>query len=111
MKSTVENVVESLLACGGTRRETERRLAELAIGVVAALRQASITPEQAYDDLFNLDAYQAIKRNRLDRNLKELFEWGMEIEDVAEIAPQGLERTYKAIEKLAQRVLARSARR
>ena len=81
------------------------------VGVVAALRSSFITPEQAYDDLFNLDGYQSIKKHRLSRELKDLFEWGMELEDVAEIAPEGMEESCQAIEKLAQQVLSKSKRK
>ena len=53
----------------GKREAISRQMAELALGVVAALRSSSITREQARQDLFNLDNYLRAKKLRLHPNL------------------------------------------
>ena len=81
----------------GKREAISRQMAELALGVVAALRSSSITREQARQDLFNLDNYLRAKKLRLHPNLLEAFEWAMELEDVAELTPRDLEKSYRRI--------------
>ena len=63
------NMIESMRVVGVVKFNIERRLAELALGITGALREASISPEDAYYDLFNLDMYQSIKKHRLSREV------------------------------------------
>lgn len=99
------NMIESMLQNGATKHDVERRLAEIALGIVGALRRSAISHEDAYDDLFNLDTFLSLEKHHLSRPMKKLFQWGMELEDVAEIAPDGMEESYQAIEALAGKVL------
>jgi hypothetical protein len=110
MKILEENFVDILLR-SRSRVNIERQLAEMALGIVAGLRDRTITLEQARLDLFNLDIYQAISRHKMNRDLVTLCEWGMELEDVIEIAPQSIEKSCKQIERLAKRVLSRERRK
>jgi hypothetical protein len=100
------NLIEVLLEGGFSKREVERRLAEMALGVVDALREGNLTPEQAYDELFNLDLYQSLINHRFDAEFRDMFECGMQLEDVAEIAPKSLEKNYQKIERMARSFVA-----
>ncbi len=64
--------------------------------------------EQAWDELFNMDAYQELRRRAVSAPLRELFEWGMELESVAEVSPETIEMSLVAMEKLAQRLIRNS---
>ena len=64
--------------------------------------------EQAWDELFNMDAYQELRRRAVSAPLRELFEWGMELESVAEVSPETIEMSLVAMEKLAQRLIRKS---
>jgi hypothetical protein len=99
------SIIERLLASGLSKKDAERYIALLAIGVVGALRTSSLTVLRACDDLFNFDGYVALKKRGMSKAVRELMEWGMELVDVAELAPQGMEESYRAIEELAQKVL------
>lgn len=108
MKSQRSNLIDSLAMASPSRQMLERRVAQMGIGVLAALQNREMTFEDARRELFNLDNYQAVKRHRLAAKLAQFFEWGMELADVAEIAPEGLPESYRQMRKLASRVMARS---
>ena len=101
------SIVERLLGSGLLKRDVERYIALLAIGVVSALRTSSLTAVRACDDLFNLDGYGALTKRRMSKAAKEIMKRGMELVDVAELAPHKLEENYHAIEELAKEILAR----
>ncbi len=86
----------------------ERRLAQAGLGVLRALRGSTMTIEDAEIDLFNLATYQAARRRRLDRGLIEFLEWGMELDDVERLAPEGLEESFRCMENLLLKVISRS---
>jgi hypothetical protein len=77
-------------------------------GVVAGLRDSTLAVDDAWDELFNLENYLAIRKRGLDRDLKSLFEWGMELSNVARLAPESLPESLDAIAKLARRVMRRT---
>jgi hypothetical protein len=65
-----------------SKRQAERAIAEMGMGVLLAVRESRMTLEQAQEELFNLDVYQAARSARLSPALIEFLEWGMELEDV-----------------------------
>jgi predicted transcriptional regulator len=67
--------------------------------------------ENAWDELFNLENYQELRRRRLGRGLAELFEYGMELENVAEVAPAALIESLDKMESLARGIIVASAPR
>jgi hypothetical protein len=93
------------------KRDIERRLAQIGRGIVASLRADQTTIEQAQADLFNSDIYRGARKYRLDPALLEFLEFGMELEDVAELAPDDLHESYEQMEQLLVRVLKRQAGR
>lgn len=107
MKTQEINLVDSLAEMTRAKKTLERRLIETGMGVVEALRNHRINFNQAWEDFFNIDNYRAIRRRRLNPLLAEFLEWGMELEDVANAAPGGLEESYQAMSALADRVLSR----
>lgn len=80
----------------------------MALGVAAAIRAGGLTVAQAAEDLFTLDNYLSLRRNRLGRDLLEIFDWGMQLEDVRTLVPGpgALEESLRAITGIAERVLA-----
>src|SRR5207253_2577060 len=105
------NLIASLAASDDSRNALQRRIAELALGVVSALREGQLTIEDSWDELFNLENYRQIRRRNLSKMLSSLFEYGMELENVAEVSPQSLSESYERIENLARQVIASSAQR
>jgi hypothetical protein len=59
--------------------------------------------------IFNLDSYLAVKRRKLAPELAEFFRWGMELENVADLAPGGLGESYRRMNRLASRVMTQRA--
>ena len=106
MPTAPSNFVHTLAADGTPRRSVERRIAQLALGIVAALRDGRMTADQARADLFNTDNYLEAKRLGVSAPLLELIVWGMELEDVADLAPAGLPESYGHIASLASRILS-----
>ena len=102
------NLVRLLAAAGQPNAWLQRRIAELAQGVIAALKDSTLPVEEAWDELFNAENYQSILDSELDRDLRTLFEWGMELGTVAKHAPHSLHESFDAMEKLAKRVIAKS---
>ena len=94
------NLIEQITERGVSRALAQRRLAQLGLGIVQALRNSIMTVQDAAQDLFNLETYQLARRRRYDPRFIEFIEWGMELEDVAELAPDGLEESYDKMEKL-----------
>jgi hypothetical protein len=90
------------------KNDTQRHLAQMGRGVLIGLRESRLTVEQAQKDLFNLDVYEAARRQRLDPSLIKFLEWGMELEDVAELAPHGLDESYQEMDRLLVSFLSRS---
>ncbi len=101
-------VVDALAGTSAPNREVERKLAELALGIVCALEELQTSVEQAERDLFNLETYNAAKSRRLGPDLIELLEWGMELENVQDLAPEGLSESYEKMKLLARRVILNS---
>ena len=109
MKSqSSSSLVDSLAAASSSKKELERRLAQMGLGLVTSLQHAEIPLTHAEKDLFNLDAYTAVRKHRLNPHLVEFLEWGMELEDVAELAPRGLEESYQRMIALARQVIEES---
>jgi hypothetical protein len=103
-----ENLVASLAAGCPSRRLLERRLAQIGLGIVSALSQGQMTVEQAGREFFNLRNFERIRRLRLSKAMTEFFDWGMELDDVAQLAPEGLEESYEHMRRLAWRMMRRS---
>ena len=105
MATETANLIEALRTRGMPKRWVERKLAVAALGVVAAIEEGSMSPAEGGEELFNVANYRAIKHRRLDAKVREIFEWGMELEDVAELAPESLPLSYAAIRELASGLL------
>ena len=106
MKTRPKCLVESVLDVSPSRPSARRSLAEMALGIVAAI-QHRMPVEEATRDLFTLDNYLALRRNRLGKDLLDLFEWGMQLEDVVEIVPgpDALDESLRSIVRIAHMVL------
>jgi hypothetical protein len=103
MKTT--NLVESLARSSSSKQSLERRLIQIGLGVISALERSEMSFDDAWQELFNLDNYQEIKRRRLDKRVRDFFQWGMELEDVAAQVPAHIEESYQAMRKIAGNVL------
>ena len=99
------SVVQSFRQASESRAATERRLAELGIGILMALEEGRGTAAEAARDLFNMDSYQAARRLRLSPDLLEFVAWGMELEDVDEFAPAAKDESFERMKQLVRRVL------
>jgi hypothetical protein len=104
-RAGVETIVDLLLASGRPKAWAERALAEMAQGIVTCVAGSTISVFDAWDELFNIANYRAIKRNRLSRHLAELFEWGMELSTVARTVPDSLPESLSEMTRLATRVM------
>lgn len=102
------NLIDEMAGAGLSRSHAQRRLAQIGLGILHTLKNGTMTIPEAQNDLFNLPTYQAARRRRYDRKLAEFLEWGMELEDVAELAPDGLEASYDAMESLLEETIATS---
>jgi hypothetical protein len=100
------NLVDSLAAAGRGKALLERRLAQMAVGIVDAVRAGQMSVDQASEELFNAENYRHLKRRKLSRHTLEMFEWGMELPDVVELAPEGLDESLRRIVALAHRVMS-----
>lgn len=107
MTQTAPNLIDALASSGKPKRWIERKLALEALGVVAALEEKRMSVEESGDQLFNMDNYIGVKQRRLDKSIREIFEWGMELDSVQSLAPDGLGESYAAIRKFAMRMLAK----
>ena len=108
MKSQTNCLVDSVLAGSPNRDSARRRLAEMALGIAEAIRHGGVPVEEATKGLFTLDNYLALRRHRLGTELLEIFQWGMQLEDVAELVPgpDALDESLRSIAALAHSVLA-----
>jgi hypothetical protein len=108
MKTSTHNLVESILGGSPSRAYARRRVAEMALGIVEAIRHGGMPAARASEDVFTMDNRLAIRRLRLGAELVEVFQWGMQLEDVAELAPgpEALNESLDAIERIAHEVLA-----
>lgn len=86
----------------------ERHLAQAGLGIIDALESGRMKPEQAWNDLFNVDNFLAIRRRRLGPEIREFFSWGLEIEDVAKHVPHALAEHYIQMRKRGRRAIAQS---
>lgn len=100
--------VRSLFAISSSKKEAERRLAQIGLGMVLGLQNAKISLAQAQEDLFNMKNYLALRNQNSNRRLLDFMEWGMELEDVVELAPQGLPESYERVMALARQVIRES---
>ena len=105
MKTGEAELVDSLAGASRTKRLLERRLVQLGLGVLAALQKGEMSFGDARHELFNADNYLAVKRQKLSREVVEFFQWGMELEDVADLAPGGLGESYWRMNQIASRVM------
>ena len=48
-----------------------------------------------------------MKQQKLSRHVLEFFQWGMELEDVVDLAPGGLGESYWRMNLIASRVMRR----
>jgi hypothetical protein len=105
MKIAEENLIDSLASASNNKRLLERRIVQLGLGVLSALQKGEMSFDNARQELFNVDNYLAIKRHQLSAHLIEFFQWGMELEDVAGLAPGGLGESYWRMNQIASRVM------
>ena len=105
---TRKDWIRSLFANSSSKKEAERRLAQLGLGTVQALQNAEISLEQSQIDLFNLKNYQTLRNQHSSRRLLEFMQWGMELEDVMELAPHGLQESYGRMIAQANQVIRQS---
>ena len=105
-----KNLVDLLASTDQPKRWVERKLAEMAQGVIASLRDAALSIDEAREELFNLDNYSALRRRRMSRDLKELFEWGMELGNVTRLAPESLPESIDSMTRLARRIIEQPVR-
>lgn len=106
MKPAVANLVDSLAESSESKQALERRLVEMGNGILSALRAGEISFDQARTDLFNMNNLLALRRHRTTPLLRQFFEWAMELEDVAKLAPKGLNESYKKLAQLSEKILA-----
>jgi hypothetical protein len=108
MRLASTSLIEHMTERGVSRAVTQRRLAQLGLGIVQALRNSIMTVQDAAQELFNLKTYRLARRRRYDPRFIEFIEWGMELEDIAELAPDGLEESYDNMERLLLQLLSSS---
>jgi hypothetical protein len=108
---TSKDWIRSLFASSSSKKEAERRLAQIGLSMVQGLQTEEISLRQSQEDLFNLKSYLALRNQHSNRRLLEFMEWGMELEDVAELAPQGLQESFGRMMALARQVIRESLRR
>lgn len=101
------NLVDLFASSARPKQWVERRIAEMAQGVVASLRDGALTVGEAREELFSLDNLQAIRRRRLSPHLVELFSWGMELATVGKLSPETLPESFDQITRLARLVIQR----
>jgi len=104
---TPKDWIRSLFA-NSSKKEAERRLAQIGLSMVQGLQTGEISLRQSQVDLFNLKSYLALRNQHSNRPLLELMEWGMELEDVAKLAPHGLQESYERMIALAKQVVRQS---
>jgi hypothetical protein len=104
-RAGVETIVDLLVASGRPKAWAERALAEMAQGIVTCMAASTISVFDAWDELFNITNYRAIKRHRLSRHLAELFEWGMELSTIARTVPDSLPESFSEMTRLANLVM------
>ncbi len=80
----------------------------MGLGIILALQNREISLEEAHADLFNLKNYITLRKQKINRRLLEFMEWGMELEDVADLAPHGLPESYERMTALARHVIRES---
>ena len=103
--------IHSLFVNSASKKEAERRLAQIGLSLVQGLQTKEISLRQSQEDLFNLKSYLALRNQHASRPLLEFMEWGMELEDVAKLAPQGLQESYARMIALAKQVVRQSLSR
>jgi hypothetical protein len=108
MTKTPKDWIRSLFANSSSKKEAERRLAQIGLSMVQGLQSGEISLRQSQEDLFNLKSYLALRNQHSNRPLLELMEWGMELEDVAKLAPHGLQESYDRMIALAKQVVRQS---
>ncbi len=108
MKTKSQNRLVDILWASNQKKDVERLFAEMAMGVLFGLKEHRLSVEQAEKDMFNMDAYHEARRQRVDRRLIEFLEWGMELEDVVQIAPENIEESYAEMGQLLSSFFAQS---
>jgi hypothetical protein len=108
MKPQKKCLVESVLAGRLGRPAVRRVIAVMAMGIANGIEQERLSVEEATEDFFTLDNYLALRRNRLGKDLLDLFDWGMQLEDVVALVPgaDALKESLGSIVDIAHKVLA-----
>src|SRR5688500_8195329 len=106
MATAALNLTDQLAGASASKKQIERTIAQTGLGVVRALRESTMSIEDAEHDLFNLATYRAMRKRRLSPKLIEFMQWGMELEDVASLAKDSLEDSYQAMERLLLQCLS-----
>jgi len=84
--------------------EIRRLVGWYALSLTDLLRRRCITVRYAERALFNLDVVQKLEQRRLEDCVK-LIDWGMQLEDWEEHAPERLPEALTTIMQLAQHLL------
>ncbi len=100
------NIIEAIRNSSRDRAAAQRKLAEFGMGVLNALREGRMDIEQAERDLFNMDSCRNAKRFRLNPKFLEFLEYGMQLEDVVELAPEAMEESFTQMQDLIASVLS-----
>ena len=108
MVKNSKDCIRSVFVSSASKKEAERRLAQIGLSLVQGLQTKEISLRQSQEDLFNLKSYLALRNQHVSRPLLEFMEWGMELEDVAELAPRGLQESYARMIVLAKEVVRQS---
>jgi hypothetical protein len=93
------------------RRQSERRMAILALGAADALREKRMTAREAWEIGLNFKTYRGLKSIKADRRLLELIEWAMELPQVEKLGDAAMEESVGHIQELAKSVLAAPSKR
>ena|SRR5436190_2222927 len=100
--------IHSLFVNSASKKEAERRLAQIGLSLVQGLQTKEISLRQSQEDLFNQKSYLALRNQHASRPLLEFMEWGMELEDVAELVPREFQESYARMIVLAKEVVRQS---
>ena len=79
-----------------------------ALGVVQALREGRMTVAEAWESGLNFRTFLGLRNKRADRRLLRLWEWAMELPQVAKLGDDALRESLGHMEALAYAVIART---
>jgi hypothetical protein len=87
------------------KAQLERLVAEKALELVDALERGEISLGVAEKTLFQLRIALFLEERGCSRACREILTWGMQLEDWVEYNPEDIGEAYRAIRRLAHKVL------